>query len=46
MTAIEAAGVSCCMGNGAKALKEKSDHVLPDLKDDGLAYGFELLDLI
>ena len=46
LTAIEAAGVSCCMGNGAKALKEKSDHVLPDLKDDGLAYGFELLDLI
>ncbi|MCR4632883.1 MAG: HAD family hydrolase [Erysipelotrichaceae bacterium] len=46
LTAIQTAGVSCCMGNGAKALKQISDHVLPDLKEDGLAYGFALLELI
>ena len=43
---IEAVGTSLCMGNGADALKEISDYVLRDVEHDGLAQGFELLNLV
>ena len=46
LTMIETVGTSLCMGNGAEALKKISDHVLPDVEHDGLAYGFEMLELI
>ena len=46
MTMIETVGTSLCMGNGAQALKDISDFILPSVKEDGLAKGFELLGLI
>ncbi|MBQ6559499.1 MAG: HAD family hydrolase [Erysipelotrichaceae bacterium] len=46
LTMIETVGTSLCMGNGAQALKEISDLILPSVTEDGLAEGFELLKLI
>lgn len=46
LTMTQTVGTSLCMGNGAKALMEISDIVLPSVKEDGLAKGFELLELI
>lgn len=46
LTMIETVGVSVCMGNGAQALKDISDLILPSVKEDGLAKGFELLELV
>lgn len=46
LTMIETVGTSCCMDNGAEALKKISDYVLPSVSDDGLAKGFSQLELI
>ncbi len=43
---IQTVGTSVCMENGAKALKEISDLVVPSVQDDGLAFGFEQLGLV
>lgn len=43
---IETVGTSLCMGNGAQELKDISDYVLKNVEDDGLAQGFELLNLV
>ncbi len=46
LTMIQSVGTSACMGNGAEALKEISDLILPSVQEDGLAKGFELLGLL
>lgn len=46
LTMIQTVGISLCMGNGSETLKKISDHVLPSVEEDGLAKGFELLELI
>lgn len=45
LTMIETVGTSVCMDNGAKALKEISDLVVPSVTEDGLAAGFQQLGL-
>ncbi|MBE5959517.1 MAG: HAD family hydrolase [Lachnospiraceae bacterium] len=42
---IEVVGTSVCMENGAETLKNISDIVCPPVDEDGLAKGFEILDL-
>ena len=43
---IEVVGTSVCMENGAQALKEISDLVVPSVTEEGLYRGFEQLGLI
>lgn len=43
---IKTVGISMCMGNGAKALKEISDYVLDSVSEDGLYKGFKQLGII
>ncbi|MCR5837810.1 MAG: HAD family hydrolase [Lachnospiraceae bacterium] len=43
---IETVGTSVCMENGAEALKKISDIICPPVDKDGLAKGFELLELL
>ena len=43
---IETVGTSVCMENGAEALKNISDIICPPVDKDGLAKGFELLELL
>lgn len=43
---IETVGTSVCMANGAKALQEISDLVVPSVSEDGLYEGFRQLGLL
>ena len=43
---IETVGLSICMENGSRALKELSDKICPSVSDDGLARSFAELGLI
>ena len=45
LTMIETVGNSVCMENGAEALKQISDLVVPSVTDNGLYQGFEQLGL-
>ena len=45
LTMIKTVGTSVCMANGAQALKELSDLVVPSVAEDGLAAGFRQLGL-
>ena len=45
LTMIETVGTSVCMDNGAQALKDISDLVVPSVAEDGLALGFRQLGL-
>lgn len=43
---VSAAGYSVCMGNGPEQLKQMTDYVCPDQKEDGLYQAFQILQLI
>lgn len=43
---MEAAGISVCMENGSKKLKELSDDICPSVQEDGIRHSFEKYGLV